>query len=99
MIAGQVTLGFQAARSHRLVAVERCEILSADIAAALPGLRQLAGLLLSEDGRKKKSDVRISVNDKEGAGRRRNRHRAKPHHRRVRTHDQRVIQAEPRKLW
>lgn len=63
VIAGQVTLGFQAARSHRLVAVERCEILSADIAAALPGLRQLAGLLLSEGGRKKKSDVRISVND------------------------------------
>ncbi|HAM47356.1 MAG TPA: hypothetical protein DCO73_06435, partial [Alphaproteobacteria bacterium] len=42
---------------------ERCEILSADIAAALPGLRQLADLLLSEGGRKKKSDVRISVND------------------------------------
>ena len=63
MISGQAILGFQAARSHRLVAVAQCEILSPDIAAALPGLQRVAELLLSDDRRKKKSDVRITVND------------------------------------
>lgn len=63
LVAGQAELGFQAARSHRLVAIERCEILSPGIAGALAGLRQIAELLLVADRRKKKRDIRISVND------------------------------------
>ena len=49
----QIELGFHVCRSHEIETIAECAILSAPIVSALPGLRTLAGLLLTEKGEAK----------------------------------------------
>ncbi len=42
-----VTLGFHGRKSHELIAVEECPVMRPAMAAALPGLREIAALLLT----------------------------------------------------
>jgi 23S rRNA (uracil1939-C5)-methyltransferase len=46
---GEVRLGFSEARSHTLVPVEACPVLTPSLAASLPQLREIAALLMPRD--------------------------------------------------
>jgi 23S rRNA (uracil1939-C5)-methyltransferase len=47
----RVTLGYHGRRSHAVFDLEECPVLSAEIVAALPGLRALARTLVGEEAR------------------------------------------------
>jgi 23S rRNA (uracil1939-C5)-methyltransferase len=48
---GRITLGYHRRRSHAVFDLEECPVLVADIVAALPGLRALAGALAGDEAR------------------------------------------------
>lgn len=58
--AGRVHLGFHAARSHDIVDLEECQVLTPALTALLPGLRNMLAELLAPDG---DAELRLTDSD------------------------------------